>query len=108
MKNLFGRFAEYFAAKSTKHKIMFVIGVLLLAAFVFFFIKGNFFDTRSASSETSQTSYSEGTSQNEGSTQNAPEKTTKFHIGIIDIVILLVLIAAYVVRLIIKRRNRRM
>lgn len=105
--NPFVRFGKYFGEKSTKQKILFVIGALLISTFVFFFIKGNFFDNRGgASSEMSQT-YSEGTSQDEGSTQNAPEKATKFHIGIIDIVILLVLIAVYVVRLIIKKRNNR-
>lgn len=104
--NPFIRFGEYFGSKTTKQKILFIIGVLILSVFVFFFIKGNFFDNRGASSETSQT-YSEGTSQSEGETQNAPEKTPKFHIGIIDIVILIVLIAAFVVRLIIKRHNRR-
>lgn len=104
--NPFVRFGKYFGEKSTKQKILFVIGALMILAFVFFFIRGNFFDNRRASSETSQT-YSDGTSQDEGSTQNALEKATKFHIGIIDIVILLVLIAVYVVRLIIKKRNNR-
>lgn len=106
MKKLFGRFADYFAEKSTKRKILFVIGVLLLAAFVFFFIKGNFFDNRNVSNETSQTC-SDGTSQNEDGSQNTPATKAKFHIGFIDIVILLILIAVYVIRLIIKRRNNR-
>lgn len=104
--NPFVRFGNYFSEKSTKQKVLFVIGVLLLAAFVFFFIKGNFFDNRNVSNETSQTC-SDGTSQNEDAPQNTPATTAKFHIGFIDVVILLALIAVYVIRIIIKRRNNR-
>ena len=104
--NPFIRFGRYFGEKSTKQKILFVIVVLLLSAFVFFFIKGNFFDNRRTSSETSQT-YSDSTSQNEDAPQTAPENTTKFHIGFFDVVIFLALIAVYAVRWIIKRRNNR-
>lgn len=104
--NPFIRFGKYFGEKSTKQKILFVIVVLLLSAFVFFFIKGNFFDNRRTSSETSQT-YSDSTSQSEDAPQSASEHTAKFHIGFFDIVILLTLISVYVVRLIIKRRNNR-
>lgn len=89
MKKLFGRFAEYFAAKSTKRKILFVIGVLLLAAFVFFFIKGNFFDNGSVSGETPQ------------------NDRTKFRIGFIDIAVLLAIAAGFVIRFIIRRNNGR-
>lgn len=104
--NPFVRFGKYFSEKSTKQKVLFVIGALLLAAFVFFFIKGNFFDNRNVSNETSQTC-SDGTSQNEDGSQNTPATKAKFHIGFIDIVILLALIAVYVIRIIIKRRNNR-
>ena len=106
--NPFIRFGRYFGEKSTKQKVLFVIVVLLLSAFVFFFIKGNFFDNRRTSSETSQT-YSDSTSQSEGedAPQSASEHTAKFHIGFFDIVIMLALISVYVVRLIIKRRNNR-
>ena len=103
--NPFKRFGKYFGEKSTKQKILFVIGTLILLMFVFFFIKGNFFDNRITSSETSQ--YSDGTSQAESTSQSTQNSTKKFHIGIIDIVILIALIAAYVVRLIIKRKNGR-
>lgn len=104
--NPFVKFGRYFGEKSIKQKILFVIGVLLISTFVFFFIKGNFFDNRQTSSETSQT-YSDSTSQSEEVPQNAPENTAKFHIGFFDIVILLALISVYVVRFIIKRRNNR-
>lgn len=89
MKKLFGRFAEYFAAKSTKQKILFVIGVLLLAAFVFFFIKGNFFDNGNVSGETPQ------------------NDRAKFRIGFIDIAVLLAIAAGFVIRFIIRRNNGR-
>lgn len=105
--NPFVKFGRYFSEKSTKQKILFMIGVLLISAFVFFFIKGNFFDNRNVSNEneTSQTC-SDSTSQNEDA-PHTPATTAKFHIGFIDIVILLALIAVYVIRLIIKRRNNR-
>lgn len=103
----FVRFGKYFGEKSTKQKILFVIGVLIFSTFVFFFIKGNFFDNRSVSSDETSQTYSDGTSQDEDTPQNAAENTAKFHIGFVDIVILLVLIAVYVVRIIIKRRNNR-
>lgn len=104
--NPFVKFGRYFSEKSTKQKVLFVIGALLLATFVFFFIKGNFFDNRSVSNETSQMC-SDNTSQSDDEQQNAPATTAKFHIGFIDIVILLALIAVYVIRIIIKRRNNR-
>lgn len=92
MKKIFERFADYFGAKSTKQKILFVIGVLILAALVFFFIKGNFFDNGSVSGETPQNDSSGG---------------AKFHIGFIDIVALLAIVAGFVIRYIIRRNNGR-
>ncbi len=100
------RFGNYFGKKTTKQKVLFVIGLLLIAVFAFFFIKGNFFDNKRTANE-SGSSYSEGTSQDGDTAQTAPDKQPKFHVGIVDIVIIIAIIAAYVIRTIIKKHNNR-
>lgn len=110
--NPFKRFYIYFTAKSVKQRIGVIIAFALLMNFVVFFIKGNFFDNRSRTYENSQTSVSD-TSQSEenadGNSEVSQGNDIKFHISVIDMVILLVVIAFFVIHKIReKQKHRRM
>ncbi len=95
MANPFKRFGEYFAAKSVKQKILFIIGVLLLAVFVFFFIKGNFFDNHAKSTETSYSTSQDGASS--GDETQAEQSPPKFRINFFDVGIVVIVIILFVI-----------
>lgn len=76
----------------------FCIGISLLLTFLFFIIKGNFFDVRkspvSEISQSTDSSESSDSSQEEQSTQNSDNKI-HFHINWIDLGVLAALCTAY-------------
>lgn len=98
IKDHISNIKENFAKKTIQQKIRFCIMLLLLLTFLFFLIKGNFFDVRELpTSETSQSSYS-GES-NEDSREQSTQSSNKvhFHINWIDIGVLTLLCTAYCV-----------
>lgn len=97
IKDHIGNIKENFAQKTIRQKIRFCIMILLLLTFLFFLIKGNFFDVReSPTSETSQSSYS-GESYEDSKEEQSTQSSNKVHFQInwIDIGVLAVLCTAY-------------
>lgn len=99
--NAFVKLKESFASKTIPQKIRICIGLTLVITFIFFVIKGNFFDERTAapSPETSQISQSTESSgdgsppQEDTSTQSSGK--VHFNISWLDIGILAALFTAY-------------
>lgn len=94
----FRKIKENFAKKTIRQKIYICIGITMMLIFLFFIIKGNFFDagkmpasemSQSADSGESSDSFSE-----EQSTQNS-DKGVRFRINWIDLGALAVLCTAY-------------
>lgn len=108
--NPFKKVGEYFSAKPPRQRVLAIIGFVLLAVFVFFLIKGNFFDARKNIS--SENSYSESGEISDESENEAPPTQTeraKFHVSVFDIVILVVIGVCFAVKIIRgKIKNRRM
>lgn len=93
----FGKIKENFAKKTIRQKIYFCIGITMLLIFLFFIIKGNFFDKREIpSSEVSQSASAESgeSSDEEQSTQNSDNRV-HLHISWIDIGALAALCTVY-------------
>lgn len=108
--NPFKRMHDYFLEKSGKQRVLIVICLALLAIFVCFFIKGNFFDNKTKTHESggnetsvSDTRYSE---ENSGETQTAQSNDVKFHINLLDFLILLVVVIFFVIHKIREKRRR--
>lgn len=97
IKKQIGKFKENFAKKTMRRKILFCIGLSLLLTFLFFVIKGNFFDVRTVPQ--TETSLSADNSENSDSLQEqttqAQDDKVHFHINWIDVGILAALCAAY-------------
>lgn len=89
---------ENFAQKTIRQKIRICIVLVLLLTFLFFVIKGNFFDTQAnisdAPTSTSQTSDDESSYNEEPSAPRAKNKV-RININWIDVGILGVLCIAY-------------
>ncbi len=106
--NPFKRFYEYFSRKSGKQRVFFIIGFILIAVFVFFFIKGNFFDNKS-SEQNSEMSISDTSQSEESSNSQIQYEDAEFHISLLDLLILLAIIIIFVIHKIREKiRHRRM
>lgn len=106
--NPFKRFYEYFSRKSGKQRVFFIIGFILIAVFVFFFIKGNFFDNKIAA-QSSEMSISDTSQSEENSNSQIQYEDAEFHISLLDLLILLVIIIIFVIHKIREKiRHRRM
>lgn len=120
MQNPFVRFYNYITEKPVKQRIYIVIAIVFLLFFAFFLIKGNFFDNRLPdNSENTHTEMSQSESgesvtsdtSNESVTGDTSQSTNeggpKFHISLIDMVVLLAIIAIFVVKKIREKRKHR-
>lgn len=98
IQNQFRKIKENFARKTIRQRIHICIGISLLLIFLFFIIKGNFFDARevpaSAVSQSADSGESSDSSSEEQGTQNSDNRV-RFHINWIDLGALAALCTAY-------------
>ncbi len=105
----FNKIRDYFSEKSGKQRVFIVICFVLLAVFVFFFIKGNFFDNKEPPRDETSVSDTAQSGESSDKTQAAQDNEVKFHINLLDLVILLVVIVLFVIHKIREKiRHRRM
>lgn len=85
---------EYWQKKTLKQRIYLCIGLGLILTFLFFVIKGNFFDNRIP--DNPQISQSESSDrEQENSESESNDSNPQFHINWLDIGILAALFTAY-------------
>lgn len=85
---------EYWSKKSLKQRIYLCIGATLVLVFMFFFIKGNFFDKRISDTSTTTSE----TTQSSASADDKADEADNFELSDfpwIDVGILVALLAAY-------------
>lgn len=96
--NAFEKLKESFASKTIPQKIRICIGITLVLTFIFFVIKGNFFDTRAQeASQISQSAESSEESAHPQEETTTPQSDNKLHFNIswLDIGIMAALFTAY-------------
>lgn len=97
----FVKLKESFAKKTIRQKIRICIGLSLLVTFIFFVIKGNFFDTRTSPQPSELSQVADTTDSGEESSPPQEESNAQssgnvsFHINWLDIGILAALLTAY-------------
>lgn len=100
--NAFVKLKESFESKTIPQRIRICIGLTLVITFIFFVIKGNFFDTRTTTAPPQETSQSADNgessppSQEESNAQSdSKDSKVRFNISWLDIGILAALFTAY-------------
>ncbi len=108
--NPISKMREYFAEKSGKQRVLIVICFALIAVFVFFFIKGNFFDKKETShDETSVSDTSQAGEDENGNETQVQGYEVEFHISFIDVLILIAIVVLIIIHKIREKiKHRRM
>lgn len=97
--NAFVKLKESFESKTIPQRIRICIGLTLVITFIFFVIKGNFFDTRTTTAPPQETSQSadsvDGSSPPQEESNAQSDSKVRFNISWLDIGILAALFTAY-------------